>query len=170
MPGLPVHHQFPEFTQTHVRRVGDAIQPSHPLLSPSPPAFRLSQHQGLFQRVSPSKLACISRPSTLSPFHASALARGAAFLPFHVPFSASIQATDRVRFCLSEMFLFSLWGKKKKSADLLLAVLGLGFRLRLSWFRKQRPLFVEACGLRIAVTSLVARHGLLSSGFSSCSW
>ena len=42
-PGLPVHHQLPEFTQTHVHRVGDAIQPSHPL-SPSPPAFNLSQH------------------------------------------------------------------------------------------------------------------------------
>ena len=49
MPGLPVHHQLPESTQTHVHRVGDAIQPSHPLLSPSPPAFNLSQHQGLFQ-------------------------------------------------------------------------------------------------------------------------
>ena len=48
-PGLPVHHQLPEVTQTHVHRVGDAIQPSHPLLSPSPPAFNLSQHQGLFQ-------------------------------------------------------------------------------------------------------------------------
>ena len=48
-PGLPVHHQLPEFTQTHVHRVGDAIQPSHPLSSPSPPAFNLSQHQGLFQ-------------------------------------------------------------------------------------------------------------------------
>ena len=48
MPGLPVHHQLPEFTQTHVHRVGDAIQPSHPLSSPSPPAFSLSQHQGLF--------------------------------------------------------------------------------------------------------------------------
>ena len=47
-PGLPVHHQFPELTQTHVHRVGDAIQPSHPPLSPSP-AFNLSQHQGLFQ-------------------------------------------------------------------------------------------------------------------------
>ena len=47
-PGLPVHHQLPEFTQTHVHRVGDAIQPSHSLLSPSPPAFNLSQHQGLF--------------------------------------------------------------------------------------------------------------------------
>ena len=45
-PGLPVHHQLPEFTQTHVHWVGDAIQPSHPLLSPSPPAFSLSQHQG----------------------------------------------------------------------------------------------------------------------------
>ena len=49
MPGLPVHHQLPEFTQTHVHRVGDAIQPSHPLSSPSPPAFNLSHHQGLFQ-------------------------------------------------------------------------------------------------------------------------
>ena len=48
-PGLPVHHKFPEFTQTHVHRVGDAIQPSHPLLSPSPPARNPSQHQGFFQ-------------------------------------------------------------------------------------------------------------------------
>ena len=47
--GLPVHHQLPESTQTHVHRVGDAIQPSYPLLSPSPPALNLSQHQGLFQ-------------------------------------------------------------------------------------------------------------------------
>ena len=53
-PGLPVHHQLPEFTQTHVHRVGDAIQPSHPLSSPSPPAFSLSQHQGLFQWVDSS--------------------------------------------------------------------------------------------------------------------
>ena len=51
-PGLPVHHQLLEFTQTHVHRVGDAIQPSHPLLSPSPPALNLSQHQGLFKWVS----------------------------------------------------------------------------------------------------------------------
>ena len=48
MPGLPVNHQLLEFTQTHVHRVGDAIQPSHPLSSPSPPAPNLSQHQGLF--------------------------------------------------------------------------------------------------------------------------
>ena len=54
LPGLPVHHQLPEFTQTHVHLAGDAIQPSHPLLSPSPPAFNLSQHQGLFQWVSSS--------------------------------------------------------------------------------------------------------------------
>ena len=47
-PGFPVHHQLPEPTQTHVHRVSDAIQPSHPLSSPSPPAFSLSQHQGLF--------------------------------------------------------------------------------------------------------------------------
>ena len=51
-PGFPVHHQLPELTQTHVHRVSDATQPSHPLSSPSPPTFNLSQHQGLFQWVS----------------------------------------------------------------------------------------------------------------------
>ena len=53
-PGLPVHHQLPEFTQTHVHGVSDAIQPSHPLSSPSPPAPNPSQHQGLFQWVNSS--------------------------------------------------------------------------------------------------------------------
>ena len=53
-PGLPVHHQLPEFTQTHIHWIGDAIQPSHPLSSPSPPAFNLCQHQGLFKWVSSS--------------------------------------------------------------------------------------------------------------------
>ena len=48
-PGLPVHHQLPEFTMTHILRVSDAIQPSHPLSSPSPPAPNPSQHQSLFQ-------------------------------------------------------------------------------------------------------------------------
>ena len=52
--GFPGHHQLPELTQTHVHRISDAIQPSHPLLSPSPPAFNLSQHQGLFQWVGSS--------------------------------------------------------------------------------------------------------------------
>ena len=54
-PGLPVHHQLLESTQIHVHWVGDAIQPSHPLSSPSPPALNLSQHQGLFKWVSSSK-------------------------------------------------------------------------------------------------------------------
>ena len=49
MPGFPVHHQLPELAQTHVHRVGDATEPSHPLMSPSPPVFNLSQPQGLFQ-------------------------------------------------------------------------------------------------------------------------
>ena len=53
-PGFPVHHQLPKPTQTHVHWVGNAIQPSHPLSSPSPPAFNLSQHQCLFQWVSSS--------------------------------------------------------------------------------------------------------------------
>ena len=54
MPGFPVHHQLQELSQIHVHQVSDAIQPSHPLSSPSPPAFNLSQHQGLFQSVSSS--------------------------------------------------------------------------------------------------------------------
>ena len=58
MPGFSVHHQHPEPAQTHVHWVSDAIQPSHPLLSPSPPAFSLSQHQGLFQWV----ISCIRWP------------------------------------------------------------------------------------------------------------
>ena len=53
-PGFSVHHQLPELVQTHVHQMGDAIQPSHPLSSPSPPAFNLSQHQCLFQWVSSS--------------------------------------------------------------------------------------------------------------------
>ena len=53
-PGLPVHHQLPKITQIHVHQVGDAIQPSHPLSSPSPPASNPSQHQGLFQWVNSS--------------------------------------------------------------------------------------------------------------------
>jgi len=54
VPGLPVYHPLPEFTQTHVHWVGDAIQPSHPLSSPSPPTLNFSQHQGLFKWVSSS--------------------------------------------------------------------------------------------------------------------
>ena len=54
MPGFPVHHQLLELAQTHVHRVGGAIQPSHPLSAPSPSAFNLSQHQDLFQSVSSS--------------------------------------------------------------------------------------------------------------------
>ena len=54
VPGLPVHHQLLEPTPTHVHHIGDAIQPSHPLSSPFPPTFNLSQHQGLFKWVSSS--------------------------------------------------------------------------------------------------------------------
>ena len=54
MPGFPVHHQLAQLAQTPVHRVGDAIQPSHPLLSPPPPSFNLSKHQGLFQGLNSS--------------------------------------------------------------------------------------------------------------------
>ena len=52
MPGLPLHHQLPELTQTHIHEVDDVIQPSHPLSSPTPPTFNLSQHQGFFSNES----------------------------------------------------------------------------------------------------------------------
>ena len=67
MPGLPVHYQLPEFTQTHVHGVGDAIQPSYPLSSPSPPTFNLSQHQGLFKWVSSSHQMARSFSFRISP-------------------------------------------------------------------------------------------------------
>ena len=65
-PGLPVHHQHPEFTQTHVHWVSDAIHPSHPLSSPSPPTFSLSHHQGLFQWVSSSYQESIGASASAS--------------------------------------------------------------------------------------------------------
>ena len=68
-PGLPVFHCLLEFAQTHVHQVGDTIQPSHPLPSPSPPAFNLSQHQGLFQWVSSSHQ--VAKVLELQPQHQS---------------------------------------------------------------------------------------------------
>ena len=68
-PGLPIHHQHPESTQTHVHRVDDAILLSHPLLSTSPPALNLSQHQGLFQWV--SSLHQVAKVSELQLQHQS---------------------------------------------------------------------------------------------------
>ena len=65
MPGLPVHHKPPQFTQTHAHRVGDAVQSSHPLLSPSPPAHNPSQHQSLFQWVIPPNIRVFSNESSL---------------------------------------------------------------------------------------------------------
>ena len=69
MLGFPVHHQLPEPTQTHVHWVGDPIEPSHPLLSPSPPAFNLSQHQGHFQWV--SSLHQVAKGLEFQPQHQS---------------------------------------------------------------------------------------------------
>ena len=72
-PGLPVHHQLPEFTQTHAHRVGNAIQPSHPLSPPSPPAPNPSQHQGLFQWVNSSpevaKVLRVSASTSVLPMN-----------------------------------------------------------------------------------------------------
>ena len=68
MAGFPVHHQLPEFTQTHDHRVGDAIQPPHPLSSPSPPAPNPSQHQSLFQWVNTSQEVAKVLVSALASF------------------------------------------------------------------------------------------------------
>ena len=68
-PGLPVHHQLSESTQTHVHRVSDNIQPSHPLSSPSPPALNLSQHQSLFKGV--SSLRQVAKVLEFQPQHQS---------------------------------------------------------------------------------------------------
>ena len=69
-PGFPVCHQLLEFTQTHVHWISDAVQPSHPLLSPPPPAFNLSQHQGLFQWVSSShQVAKVSASASVLPMN-----------------------------------------------------------------------------------------------------
>ena len=72
-PGLPVHNQLQEFTQTHIHWVGDAIQPSHPLSSPSPPAFNLSQHQAPFKWVSSShkvaKVLGVSASASVLPMN-----------------------------------------------------------------------------------------------------
>ena len=67
-PGFPVHHQLPELAQTHVHEVSDAIQPSHPLSSSSPPAFNFSQHQGLFKWVSLSWSTGVSASASV-PFN-----------------------------------------------------------------------------------------------------
>ena len=70
LSGFPVHHQLPEFTQTHVYWVSDAIQPSLSLSSPSPPAFNLSQHQGLFKWViSSHQMAWVSATASVPPMN-----------------------------------------------------------------------------------------------------
>ena len=79
-PGFSVHHQHPESTQTHVHRVGDAIQPSHPLLSPSPPTFNHCQHQGLFPPRACSNSCPLSR--WCHPTNSSSI----------VPFSSHLQS------------------------------------------------------------------------------
>ena len=81
-PGFPVHHQLPKLAQTHVHQVGDAIQPSHPLSSPSPPIFNLSQHQGLFQWVSSSHQVASFGASTL-----------ASVLPMYIPLESPLGLT-----------------------------------------------------------------------------
>ena len=88
-PGLPVHHQLPESTQTHVHRIGDAIQPSHPLLSPSPPALNLSQHQG----YSNESVLCIRWPKYWSfSFNVSPSSEHPGLISFRMDYWISLQS------------------------------------------------------------------------------
>ena len=83
-PGLPVHHQLLEFTQTHVHQASDAIQPSHPLSSPSPPAPNPSQHQSLFQWVNSShEVAKVLEFYTLSNFQLHNIVLSIIFTPLY---------------------------------------------------------------------------------------
>ena len=93
-PGFPVHHQLPEPAQTHIHQVGDAIQPSHPLSSPSPSAFNLSQHQGLFQGVSSSHQV-------------------AKVLEFHLSISPSNEYSAMISFRINWLDLFPFQGTLK---------------------------------------------------------
>ena len=95
-PGLPVHYQFPEFTQIHVHWISDAIQPSHPLSSPCPPALNLSQHQGLFKWVSSSHHVAKVLEFQLQHQSFQWIFR-TDFLSFHKPFIILHQRTDRLK-------------------------------------------------------------------------
>ena len=94
MPGLPVHHQLPESTQTHVHRVGDAIQPSHPLSSPSPPTLNLSQHQ------------CLSNESVLNT-------RGPKYWSLSVSISPSNEHPRLISFRMDWLDLLAVQGTLK---------------------------------------------------------
>ena len=94
-PSFPVHHQLPELTPTHVHWVGDAIQPSHPLSSPSPPAFHLSQHWSLFQWVS---VLCIRWPKYCS---------------FNFSISPSNEYSGLISFRMDWLDLFAVHGTLK---------------------------------------------------------
>ena len=111
-PGLPVHHQLPEFTQTHVHRVGDTIQPSHPLSSPSPPAPNPSQHQSLYTECKKLfltyKLYCFSmkcffftyQQCTMSLFSYSAFRCNSSFFLHNIPsYQFSSVTQSRLTLC-----------------------------------------------------------------------
>ena len=105
-PGFPVHHQLLELAQTHVHGVSDAIQSSHPLLSPSPPAFNLSQHQGLFQWLCSYGLILVKLKHIRISFLFSTYWEGSVADVF-----LQVQRTDRMStrlFYLSLAFL-SVW-------------------------------------------------------------
>ena len=93
-PGFPVHHQLLELAQTHVHQVGDAIQPSHPLSSPSPSAFNLSQHQSIFQGV-------------------SSLHQGAKVLEFQLQISPSNEYSGLISFRMDWLDVLAVQGTLK---------------------------------------------------------
>ena len=106
--GFPVHHQFPEPAQTHVHLVGDAIQPPQPLSSPSPPAFSLSQHQGLFQWVSSSQQVANVLELHLLNWTGLSTPRNIWVLVFFLPFWILFLRSRKVHLHKIPMHKFSL--------------------------------------------------------------
>ena len=115
-PGFPVPHQLPALTQTHVYWVSDAIQPSHPLSSPSPPAFKLSQHQDLFQWVSSSHQ--VAKVLSMCRVISYVVGRGCLLWPVH-----SLGKTLLVSALLHFVLQGQIWLLLQVSVDFLLCIL-----------------------------------------------
>ena len=115
-PGLPVHHQLPEFTQTHVHRVGDSIQPSHPLSSPSPPAPNPSQHRSLFQWVNSShEVAKVLLNATLSVLHGEKILQVIATISMVLSVLQVVTTVYHIQYLICACYQFT--NKKPWSVD-----------------------------------------------------
>ena len=154
MPELPVHHQLPESTQTHVRWVSDAIQPSHPLSSPSPPALNLSQHQGLFQWVSSSRPVQGTLKSLLHSSKASIL-RHSAF--FTVQLSHPYMTTGETIALTRRIFLGKVMSLLLNMLSrLVITFLPRSKRLLISWLQSPSAVNLESRKIKSDTVSTIS--------------